>query len=83
MDVFDEIVSLTLSYSDGLVRHIPDVSAFLVVRRIPMRHPFNNSRPVSVYITPTPTEECKQYLDIRLNRHLLHPINPGEITYGS
>lgn len=81
--VINEVVSLTLTYPDGFVRHIPDVSAFLVVRRIPMRHPFKNYRPVSVYITPTPSEECKQYLSLRLNPWLLHPINPGAITYGT
>lgn len=80
-DVLNEVVSLTLSYRDGLVRHIPDVSAFLVVRRIPLRHPTKPLRPSSVFVTPKPSKECLKYLDIRLNEQALDPVQRGAITY--
>ena len=81
MQILNEIVSLTLSYRDGLVRHIPDVSAFLVVRRIPFKHPTRCLRPCSIHVAAGVSDECKKYLAIRLDPCNLDPFQVGCITY--
>ena len=79
--VLQEKVSITLSYRDGLVRHIPNVSAFLVVRRIPFNHPDRYMRPCSIHVAAGVSEECKKYLTTRLDERNLDPHQKGCITY--
>jgi hypothetical protein len=81
MQILNEVVSLTLSYSDGLVRHIPDVSAFLVRHKIPLKHPAKYLRPSSIFITGPLSKECIEYLNIRLNKHALNPHDCKAVTY--